>query len=614
MQPDPTSAYRPGKNWSTLALLITALTLLAGCFLFYPKWKKGYTEATLSWDVSGYYMYLPAAFIHRDLKKLEFLDTVLQKYIPTPDMQQAFQVENGNYVMKYPAGMAIMYSPWFIAAHLYASNTHYQADGFSPPYQFMISLGSVLIAILGLFLLIVLLRRHFSDRVSAIVILLIALGTNYLDYTAINGAMTHNYLFTLYAALLLLTDGFYRKQSFGKALGIGLVLGMMALIRPTEILAILLILAWGLGVPDRTNIIARYHLLAENWKKVLLAIIACAFVGFIQLSYWKYVSGDWLVYSYQDQGFSWLRPHIMNGLFHYRHGWLIYTPLMFFALLGFYPLYKYSRQHFAIVLAYLLLFIYIAFAWDIWWYGGSLGQRTMVQIYPLLAFPLAAFVQWISGRARVWKILSWTTIAIFVYFNLWLTYQAHRGGIYKPEQMTKAYFWRTLGKYSLSEQDIKLLDNPDQYNGEIKEAIEVYRNDFESDTLTGPDCGLPPIQGNASYCLNAENQASPFYSAPLPPDKGQWLRATADFACRNKEWNIWRNAQFMLHLRRGDDIIKTRTIRVYRFLDDGHQKTLHLDLRIPDKEYDNVGLNFWNSESDKPLLIDNIRIELLVTE
>ena len=40
-----------------------------------------------------------------------------------------------------------------------------------------------------------------------------------------------------------------------------------------------------------------------------------ALVGFIQLAYWKYASGEWLVYSYEDQGFSWLKPHLYEGIF-----------------------------------------------------------------------------------------------------------------------------------------------------------------------------------------------------------------------------------------------------------------------------------------------------------
>ena len=60
------------KQKSFLSLCLTTLIILSTAFLFYPKWKKSNTEATLSWDVSGYYLYLPAIFIYKDIKKVSF--------------------------------------------------------------------------------------------------------------------------------------------------------------------------------------------------------------------------------------------------------------------------------------------------------------------------------------------------------------------------------------------------------------------------------------------------------------------------------------------------------------------------------------------------------------
>jgi hypothetical protein len=45
-------------------------------FIFYPKWKQSGVEATISWDASGYYMYLPALFIYQDIKTCSFKDSV----------------------------------------------------------------------------------------------------------------------------------------------------------------------------------------------------------------------------------------------------------------------------------------------------------------------------------------------------------------------------------------------------------------------------------------------------------------------------------------------------------------------------------------------------------
>ena len=64
---------------SRIAYWICAALIVATSFLYYPKWEQPDTEATLSWDVSGYYFYLPAIFIYQDLKQLSFKDQILQQ-------------------------------------------------------------------------------------------------------------------------------------------------------------------------------------------------------------------------------------------------------------------------------------------------------------------------------------------------------------------------------------------------------------------------------------------------------------------------------------------------------------------------------------------------------
>ena len=117
----------PISRW---ALIICCVVVTATAFFFYPRWNNTGTESTLSWDASGYYMYLPALFIYKDIKQCNFRDSILQKYHPTPDFQQAFKHEkSGNFVMKYASGQALVTLPFFIVGHLWASNsTIYPAD------------------------------------------------------------------------------------------------------------------------------------------------------------------------------------------------------------------------------------------------------------------------------------------------------------------------------------------------------------------------------------------------------------------------------------------------------------------------------------------------------
>ncbi|MCB0532721.1 MAG: glycosyltransferase family 39 protein [Lewinellaceae bacterium] len=592
------------KNYSRLSFFFCATVIVLAAFWYYPKWKQPYTEATISWDVSGYYLYLPAVFIYGDLKELAFADSMLTKYGYGAEVG-AIRHPNGNRVIKYSSGQALQFLPWFLLGHLGAKAFGYPPDGFSLPYQFAISMGSLLIALLGLWFLRSILLRYFSDQVVAVVLLLITLGTNYLEYSAFHSALTHNWLFTLYTLLLYCTIRFYKKPDWFFAAATGLLVGWATLTRPTDIVSALIPLAWGLD--SRAAIRERLKLWRQHLPKLALAAVLAMAVGFIQMAYWKYVSGEWLVYSYQDQGFSWLRPHVLNGLFSYRAGWLIYSPVMVFAVLGFLPLAKQQRPLVWPILAFCLLYAYITFAWDIWWYGGSVGQRALIQSYPVWAFPLAAFVQWLFGQKQVFRVAGATLAVLCAVYNLWLTHQAHRGGLFKAGEMTKAYFWKILGKMEVEDDALKLLDTKREFTGTRTQVRVLYSNDFESDTLP---CPSTPIEGANSLFINGERQYSPAFELKPPGGDAQWLRVCATFHAPQKEWEIWRMPQLTVRYSNGETVVQEDMIRLGRLLpNDGATRVIFLDSRLPQKAYERITVFFWNANSAKTLLIDNLTIE-----
>ena len=139
----------------------------------------------------------------------------------------------------------------------------------------------------------------------------------------------------------------------------------------------------------------------------------------------------------------------------------------------------------------------------------------------------------------------------------------------------------------------------------------IYSNDFESDTSV---CGIdiPIIQGEQSTCLSKEVQFR-VYSIELTPETAgaDWVRATADFRCGNKEWATWYMAQMAVEFYdENNENIKSNMIRVYRFMDDGSTNTIFLDASFPKKEKVNkIKIQFWNAEGTKKLLIDNLKVE-----
>src|SRR3954471_7865035 len=89
--------------YSLICLLIISYILIRTMYM-YPKWswgEHGGSEAVLSWDVFGYYLYLPSHFIYHDLGHLNFIPALFGKYDPAGDFHHAVLQPDGNYVMKY---------------------------------------------------------------------------------------------------------------------------------------------------------------------------------------------------------------------------------------------------------------------------------------------------------------------------------------------------------------------------------------------------------------------------------------------------------------------------------------------------------------------------------
>lgn len=568
-------------------------------FIFYPKWTKQGTEATISWDVSGYYAYLPATFIYRDLKQAVFLDSVIQKYQPTPDkIQGGIDPKSGNFVFLYTAGQAVVMSPFFFIGHAWAlSSDNYPADGYTRPYQVSIGMGMFLIALLGLFVLRKVLLKYFSDGTVALVLVAIVFGTNYLNYGAIDQAMTHNPLFTLYALIMWVAIRFYERPRAVTMFLMGGIAGLAALIRPTEVIILLIPLLW--GVSNLTALSTRLQFFVRQWKYPLMAAVSFTLIVGIQAVYWKYVTGSWYYYSYGEFGFDFLNPHLDVYLFSYRCGWLRYTPMMMLAYIGLIPLLK-RRLHLYALLPLILLNLYIVTAWEVWDYGGTAG-RAMVQSYPVLAFPMAALIEWVHRRSVV-KWFFYPVFALCIYMNFWWVINAHCDRV-QVIDLTRQYYRAVAGRWHTDDYDKKLLDNIHSYRGEPVAPKLVYFNNFEADT----SLNVIAIEDNHVLRINDALDYTEEYFIAKPVHPASWIRARALFSCVAKEWTVWRQAQFILRFYNQGEVVQTNVIRVYRFLNDHEKKVIFLDARVP-QQWDSMGVQFWNAGGTKELLIDDLEV------
>jgi hypothetical protein len=577
---------------SKIAFYAIVIALATYTFAYYPRWQQQGTEATIGWDVAGYYFYLPATFIYKDIKHCAFGDSVVKKYQCTPDYQQTFKHNaSGNVVIKYTMGQALAMLPGFLVGHLWAiSSKAFLADGFSFPYQASVGISMFIYACLGLYYLRKVLLHYYTHAIAMVTLWLIAFGTNYLNYATVDQGMTHSTTFTILAMLLWQSIKFWKEPNKAAAVKIGALCGFAILVRPTDAVIILVPLLW--SVSSMGELLLRWRWVKQNYVQILPGAVACISVAFLQLAYYKYITGEWLVYSYGDQGFDWLSPNTCKFMFSYKCGWFLYCPLMLLPFLGFGIFNKQSKNTFA-VFATLATAIYIVTSWHIWDYGVTSG-RAMIQYYPLLALPFAALLHWLATNKYRLAVGS-TVITLFVYINIWWCYNAHRGNV-RVIDLTQQYYWRMLGKWYAHEDDLKLLDTRYSFSGIIKNADTLLYRIFPTNDSSSQQFGI-----------DSTHQYSPLLALAQNNKMKEWLRVQATLISPKVEHDWWQQPHYICRFTNQGKEVATHKLLIPRFLPDNIEKVLWLDSKPP-RAWDSVHIYLWNAGSEKSVSATDVLI------
>jgi len=382
----------------SISLIVTAKS---------QKWKTG----VIDWDIISYYAYLPGLIIYEDLT-FNFLDKNPPKGVKiwtetTPENKK---------VIKMTSGLAILYAPFFLVAHGIAKlQPHmYEPNGYSMVYSLLLILSDIFYTFLGLVFLRKILIRYFSDYITAVTLLCVFFGTNMLYYSMVE-VMSHCYLFCLITMFVYYTIKWNEKPSLHLSIYLGLLFGLITLIRPIDIVVILLFVFY--GIHSFNSIKKRIQYLWSLKTNVILIGVIGFLVFSIQIAYWKYATGHYLYWSYTDEGFFWTKPHIIEGLMGFRKGWYVYSPIMLLATIGLFLVYKKIPQFSISFILLFALYTYIIFCWWCWWYGGGLSCRPMIDIYGIMAIGLASFLTYLNEQKRSAKknVLSLTVVLFALY-------------------------------------------------------------------------------------------------------------------------------------------------------------------------------------------------------
>jgi hypothetical protein len=419
------------------------------------KWNN---RSVLKHDMSVYYSYLPAAFIYQDLS-FEFVDD-----LPPDDKRElwSLQAPNGNKVQKMTMGMAMMYAPFFGLAHGTALLMDITPDGYSWVYHFYMALSALVFAIGALFIQRKLLRIYFDEKVVALTLLAVALGTNYYYYATSEGPMSHIHNFFLISLFIWQSIKWLATFNWKNAVLLGVSFGLIVLIRPVNGLVIILPMVY--GVRSMSEQALRFKDVFSKYGQLLLMVGIIGLMLVPQLVYWKMNTGDWVYYSYQGETFFFDDPKIMEGFFGFRKGWFVYAPVMILSILGMGALWnrKYAYKFKLAIPVFFAINTYVVFSWWCWWYGGSFGARPMIDASAIMSIPLAAFIASMS-RWRITRITTTVLISGLVVLSMFQTMQ-YRRSIIHWDSMTKETYFLVFGKTYHPEGYPATLKTPD-YDG-----------------------------------------------------------------------------------------------------------------------------------------------------
>jgi hypothetical protein len=354
-------------------------------------WDNPYKRPVIG-DAKGYYAYLPAAFIYQDFS-YGFVDDVEQKYYPQDgSLTKDFLVEqpNGTKVNKCFPGVSIFYLPFFLLAYFLSFLFGLPLDGYAPLFQWSIAIAHWFYFIWALVLLDkIFLKKGVSSLNRFISFAAITFASNLLFYLVHDFSVAHVFGFFVCAYFIKIAISWNESPTWSKLGWMAVLMCLAVIMRPTNalfVLALPLLVDWS----KILHFVKQKIILKElPWLQVIISLTILS----IPLVLWKIQTDSWLVYSYGEEGLDFTSPHLLQFLFSVQKGWWFWSPIMFFiTFCAAYFYWKINRWKGIYFMAMILFIAYVFSCWWMWTFGGGLGQRPMIDFYPILLLGFIGFL------------------------------------------------------------------------------------------------------------------------------------------------------------------------------------------------------------------------------
>ena len=585
--------------------IILFIAIIITFFMFKIRWFDGDGQrwrTIVETDGKGYYAYLPAIFLYHDLH----YDFILEAEGSIYGMGNAQKrlLANGQPGNKYFVGVAVLLTPFFLLAWFVSFLTGHGSSGYNMIFFSSVAAAAIFYLLVALIYLRKLLKLLGSqEKWIGVVLLLLVFATNIFWYVLYEPSMSHIYSFAAVSIFLYYIKAFeFQKKEF-QLIFAAAALAIITLIRPINFMVVL-------GIPFLAGSFKNFRMLLLNIfaakKVMLLSLFTFFLIVFIQPYIYYRTSGSFFNWPYANEGFDFKHPHFWDGLFSYRKGLFIYTPIMLVAFLFIITYFKKSMFAATSYILSFIIFIWVITSWGSWSYGGAFSLRPVLEFYPLLIIPMAVGLNYLKKSYQI--ILIVLIFFPLTGFCLFQTYQYEKH-ILSYDEMNKEKYWKVFLK---KDRHLKAVAYPPKVETIQRDSIisqKVILYDFDHDAENAFNTS-EYFSGGHSLKLDKQLEYGTTYSTSFSELKKENV-SYVEVSVMAKKTDDENEASLILSFEYPNgQIFRYDNYPIGLYIHTDSWEKINYSLKIPPMgDNDIMKVYVWN-KSDFPLFIDDMKIEL----
>lgn len=331
-----------------------------------------------------------------------------------------------------PIGTAVLWAPFYLVGHLAALllrglGSGVPLDGFSRPYLWSVTFGSAAYALFGLVIAYRACRTFVSERAAFWATLTIWLGTPVIFYSHLAPGYSHAASFFAVSLFLFLWLRWRDSLTFPRAIAIGVVGGLIAMIREQDALF--------LAVPALYAGLGLFTLLRRaDWGGIVRSVVTvgtlglAAIVTFIpQLVAYQILNGEPRPNTDVSDKMNLVPPHFWDVMLDPAHALPYWSPIVILAVIGLGLItWRDPRLGLALLVGFVVTW-YINGAINTWTTAGSFGARRFLNCTPLfiigLAYAYETILARLPARSAIWRMLIPAVSVLAITWHLGLILQ-----------------------------------------------------------------------------------------------------------------------------------------------------------------------------------------------